>query len=39
MQRLVHMSADLARQVGTMIENLQNGTVREVVLVTCFQNF
>ncbi|XP_031287014.1 uncharacterized protein LOC116145708 isoform X1 [Pistacia vera] len=25
-QRLVHMSADLARQVGTMLENLQNGT-------------
>ncbi|KAM2969076.1 hypothetical protein FF2_016233 [Malus domestica] len=24
-QRLVHMSADLARQVGTMLEELQNG--------------
>ncbi|XP_044479540.1 uncharacterized protein LOC123206417 isoform X1 [Mangifera indica] len=31
-QRLVHMSADLARQVGTMIENLQNGTVREEII-------
>lgn len=36
-QRLVHMSADLARQVGTMLENIQNGIAREVLLDACFQ--
>lgn len=29
-QRLVHMSADLARQVGMKLENYQNGIAREV---------
>lgn len=29
-QRLVHMSADLARQVGMVIENIQNGIALEV---------
>ncbi|KAH9653028.1 brct domain-containing DNA repair protein-related [Citrus sinensis] len=28
-QRLVHISADLARQVGMMLENIQNGIARE----------
>ncbi|KAH7574473.1 hypothetical protein JRO89_XS03G0300600 [Xanthoceras sorbifolium] len=30
-QRLVHMSADLARQVGMMLETLPNGTAREEI--------
>ncbi|KAL5850703.1 hypothetical protein ACOSQ4_008716 [Xanthoceras sorbifolium] len=30
-QRLVHMSADLARQVGMMVETLPNGTAREEI--------
>lgn len=38
MQRLVHISADLARQVGIMLENIQNGIAREVLLDACFQN-
>ncbi|XVF48784.1 hypothetical protein PTKIN_Ptkin03bG0216500 [Pterospermum kingtungense] len=29
LQRLVHMSADLARQIGTVLENSQNGIVEE----------
>ncbi|XP_022730574.1 uncharacterized protein LOC111285399 isoform X2 [Durio zibethinus] len=29
LQRLVHMSADLARQIGTVLENSQNGIVGE----------
>lgn len=29
-QRLVHMSADLARQVGMVLENVQNGIELEV---------
>ncbi|XP_022754732.1 uncharacterized protein LOC111303013 [Durio zibethinus] len=29
LQRLVHMSADLARQIGTVLENFQNGIVGE----------
>ncbi|KAH1131817.1 hypothetical protein J1N35_003195 [Gossypium stocksii] len=30
LQRLVHMSADLARQIGTVLENSQNGIEGEV---------
>ncbi|KAL1159760.1 hypothetical protein V6Z11_A07G020100 [Gossypium hirsutum] len=30
LQRLVHMSADLARQIGTVLENSQNGIEEEV---------
>ncbi|KAL9442073.1 hypothetical protein AB3S75_020559 [Citrus x aurantiifolia] len=30
-QRLVHISADLARQVGMMLENIQNGIAREAI--------
>lgn len=30
-QRLVHISADLARQVGMMLENIQNGIAREEI--------
>lgn len=33
-QRLVHMSADLARQVGMMLEDLQNGIADEVCFYT-----
>lgn len=33
-QRLVHISADLARQVGTMLEDLQNGIADEVFFYT-----
>ena len=32
LQRLVHMSADLARQVGVMLENFQNEISGEVLL-------
>ena len=32
LQRLVHMSADLARQIGTVLENSQNHIVGEVLL-------
>uniref|UniRef100_A0A5B7BXE9 BRCT domain-containing protein n=1 Tax=Davidia involucrata TaxID=16924 RepID=A0A5B7BXE9_DAVIN len=31
-QRLVHISADLARQVGTMLDNAQNGTYGEEII-------
>lgn len=31
LQRLVHMSADLARQIGIMLEKSQNGIVGEVL--------
>lgn len=31
-QRLIHLSADLARQLGVMLENYQNGTWTEVLL-------
>ena len=30
LQRLVHMSADMARQVGIMLDNACNGTYKEV---------
>ncbi|KAL7189077.1 hypothetical protein ACSBR1_038859 [Camellia fascicularis] len=30
MQRLVHMSADMTRQIGIMLENAQNGICGEV---------
>lgn len=30
-QRLVHMSADLARQMGLMLEDIQNGITGEVI--------
>lgn len=30
-QRLVHMSADLARQVGSMLEDIHDGIVGEVI--------
>lgn len=33
-QRLVHMSADLARQVGMMLEESQNGSADEVSFYT-----
>lgn len=33
MQRLVHMSADLARHVGVMLENFQNHITEEVLLM------
>lgn len=32
LQRLVHMSADLARQIGTVLENSQNGIEGEVLM-------
>ena len=32
LQRLFHMSADLARQIGTVLENSQNCIVGEVLL-------
>lgn len=34
LHRLVHMSADLARQIGAVLEHSQNGIVGEVLLNT-----
>lgn len=36
-QRLIHLSADLARQLGTVLENYQNGTGTEVLLFLVLQ--
>ena len=35
-QRLVHMSADLARQVGMMLEDSQNGIAGKVNMDSLF---
>jgi len=35
-QRLVHMSADLARQVGMMLEDSQNGIAEKVNIDSLF---
>lgn len=35
-QRLVHMSADLARQVGMMLEDSQNGIAGKVNIDSLF---
>lgn len=31
LQRLVHLSADLARQLGIMLDNYHNGPLKEVI--------
>lgn len=36
MQRLVHMSTDLARQIGMMLEDSQNGTSGKVNIDSSF---
>lgn len=35
-QRLVHMSPDLARQLGLMLENFEDGATKEVLYVFSF---
>lgn len=39
LQRLVHISADLAQQVGTMLENIQSSISAEVYILFHFFNY